>query len=122
MREKLKEINDVRATFTGTFARLGTKSSFGHPKQTVLLTDVKDSAGKIITDHLWLNLTKGFASLNLTPGVTIQFDARVKRYTKGYRGYRDPDSPIETDYKLSHPTNLSVQTKEANAEDQSALF
>ena len=108
MRNQLKNLNEVRATFTGTFQRIGTKSSFGHPKQTLLLTDVKDSEGKVVADHLWFNLTKGFASLGLTPGVTVRFDARIKKYEKGYKGYRDDvfDSPIETDYKLSHPTRL----------------
>lgn len=109
MRKNLKQLGEVRATFTGTFARIGTKSSFGYSKNTLLLTDVRDSTGKIVTDHLWFNLTKGFAELSLVPGDTVRFDARVKPYEKGYKGYRDDvyDSPIETDYKLSHPTKLS---------------
>jgi len=38
----------------------------------------------------------------------IQFDARVKSYIKGYRGYRDDiyDKPLSIDYKLSHPTKI----------------
>lgn len=108
MRKDLKKIEEVRCTFMGVFAQVGTKISFGHTKQTLLLTEVKDAHGKIVTDHLWFNFTKGFAALGLAPGDIVRFDARVKRYTKGYRGYQDDvyDSPIETDYKLSHPTRL----------------
>jgi hypothetical protein len=108
MRNKLEKLEDVRGTFTGIFTRMGKKTSFGYPKTTVLLTDIKDSEGRRITDHLWFNLTKGFEALCLKPMDRVQFDARVKPYLKGYRGYRDDvyDSPVELDYKLSHPTKL----------------
>lgn len=112
MRKDLKKIEDVRCTFTGIFVRMGIKNSFGYTKQTLLLTDVKDSYGNVVTDHLWFNLTKGFAALALNPGDVVRFDARVKRYIKGYRGRRDDvyDSPVTTDYKLSHPTRLEKVT------------
>ena len=108
MRKELKKINEVRATFTATFERMGTKSSFGHPKPTLLFKDVRDSNGKIVSNHLWFNYTMGFMRLGLQAGDVVQFDARVKAYEKGYRGRREDvwDSPIETDYKLSHPTQL----------------
>ena len=108
MRKKLKSLEAIRSTFIGTFCRAGMKVDFGHPKRTLLLTNVKDSTGKIITDHLWFNYTKGFATLNLVPGDTVQFDARVKAYVKGYQGYREDifDKPVELDYLLSHPTKL----------------
>ncbi len=108
MREELKKIKEVRASFIGTFERIGTKSSFGYLKQTILLKDIKDSTGQIVADHLWFNLTKGFSALGLSQGDTVKFDARVKKYEKGYKGYReDVYKPIETDYKLSHPTRLA---------------
>lgn len=108
MRKKLQEIDQVRATFTGTVERFGTKSSYGYTKPTLLLVNVKNAAGEVVTDHLWFNLTKGFESLGLCTGDTVQFDARVRPYTKGYRGWRDDvyDKPVEKDYKLSHPTKL----------------
>lgn len=109
MRKALERINGVRATFTGTFVRLGIKSSYGYSKQTLLLSDVKDSEGIVVTDHLWFNYTAGFAALGLVAGDIVRFDARVATYVKGYRGYRDDvyDKPIEKDYKLSHPTKLA---------------
>ena len=108
MRKKLKEIGSQdRHTFTGIFIRTGWKSGYKGDLQTVLLQDVKDSNGEVITDHLWFNLTKGFQSADLHEGDIVQFDARVARYEKGYKGYRmDVYCPIETDYKLSFPTKV----------------
>lgn len=117
MRAALKQIKEVRATFTGTFVRLGTKSSFGHPKQTLLLADVKDSEGKIVTDHLWFNMGIQFMALHLQPGDVVQFDARVTEYIKGYRGYRDDVyKPIEKDYRLSYPTKIKKITIEIQSQ------
>lgn len=108
MRKELKCLKHMRATFTGTFERSGTKTSFGHTKQTLLFTNIRDSDGRIVADHLWFNLTKGFAALGLLPGDAVRFNARCKSYEKGYKGYRDDvfDKPIEIDYKLSHPSKL----------------
>jgi len=46
MREELKKINEVRSTFRATLERMGTKSSFGHPKPTMLFKDVRDNMGR----------------------------------------------------------------------------
>ena len=116
MREKLAHINGKRFTFEGIFERFGTKNSFGHTKHTLLLRDVKDSSGKVVTDHLWFQLGKRFDSLKLEAGDIVRFDARAKPYIKGYRGYREDvyDKPVETDYRLSNPTNLKKVIKEVS--------
>lgn len=108
MRMELKEIgSETRHTFTGVFIRIGLKNGYKCPLETVLLKDVRDSSGRIVTDHLWFNLTKGFQAANLHEGDVVQFDARVAVYQKGYKGHRiDVYCPIETDYKLSHPTKV----------------
>jgi len=109
MRKALAHREGERATFTGTFERYGLKTGWGKgpPKKTLLLRDIKDSRGVKVCDHLWFNLTVGFAKLRLQPSEVVQFDARVKLYTKGYQGYReDVDKPVERDYKLSHPTKV----------------
>jgi len=109
MRTKLAEREDVRSVFQGTFARFGLKNGWkGRQEQTVLLVDICDARGAPICDHLWFNLTQGIAALNLQPGESITFRARVKQYRKGYRGYREDDDlpPPATDYKLSHPTQV----------------
>ena len=108
-RGKLKKINGERATFRGTFIRVGTKPGWTRLEKTILLENVQDASGRVVTGHLWFNYTKGFMALGkLNPGDVIQFDARVKAYRKGYQGRRDDVyKPVSVDYKLSHPTKLS---------------
>jgi len=105
MREVLKESDGERMTFTGTIGRYGGK---GGGKYTILMLDVHHTDGRPVTDHVWFNLTKGFKDLRLQPGEKVKFDARVKPYTKGYKGTRKKiDRPVSDDYKLSHPTRIS---------------
>jgi hypothetical protein len=108
MRKALAAREEERATFHGTFVRCGTKNGWqGRQEQTILLKDICDQTGQRVCDHLWFNRTKAFALLNLQPGDTVAFDARVKAYEKGYFGRRwDVDKPAEIDYKLSHPTRV----------------
>jgi len=108
MRTELAKIENTRGTFTGTFIRFGTKKGYRHKETTVLLSDVRNDTGEVITSHLWFNYTKEFKRLwevkELRTGKIIQFLARVKPYTKGYR--KD-----DYDYRLSHPTKLSILEK-----------
>lgn len=107
MRKKLSNIEGVRDTFTGVFERFGIKNGWNGIEKTVLLKDIKNKNGDVVSDHLWFNLTKGFEKLQLKKGDVVQFDARVKEYYKGYKGYRDDIyKPIEKDYKLSYPTKI----------------
>jgi len=85
-----------RSTYRGAFTRFGSKPG---NLTTVLLTQIKDSDGKVVTDHLWLNYTLGFRRLGrLQSGDQVIFDARVTTYRK-WRGI---------DYRLSYPTKLRL--------------
>lgn len=108
MREKLEKIgSEERHRFRGTFERFGEKKSFGHVKKTVLLVDITDLDGNLLTDHLWFNFTKGFEKVSPRAGDILEFDARVTEYEKGYRGYRDDVfCPLSWDYRLSNPTKI----------------
>ena len=111
MRQELKKLQEQRSTFIGTFKRYGTKSSWhGFPEATILLIDIKDSNGKIISDHCWFKQTKGFQKINpLNEGDKIQFDARVKSYVKGWHGRKAEEygeESYEEDYKLNFPTKI----------------
>jgi hypothetical protein len=107
MRNALAVRAGERATFVGTFERMGSKRGWMGDQPTVLLKDIRTPAGELICDHLWFSLTKAFASLHLTPGDVVQFDARVREYEKGYKGRReDVYVAIERDYKLSHATKV----------------
>lgn len=109
MRKKLGTMNGNRASFTGTFVRMGTKKGWrGDVDFTILLKDIKDESQQIVCNHLWFNYTKGFEDVgNLEEGYILSFSARVKEYEKGYFGRReDVYKPSEIDYKLSHPTKI----------------
>jgi hypothetical protein len=124
LREELQKKNGERSTYRGIFVRLGRKNRYKpkkigdewvHFDTTVLLRDIIDKDGQPICDHLWFNLTKGFEAIGeLHEGDEITFDGRVRPYEKGYAGRRDDGDEgfRETDYKLSHPTNIK-RTKEA---------
>lgn len=88
MRKNLKKIGtQERHTFTGTFVRYGSKSGYKGIIETLLLKDIKNANDKLVADHLWFTKTKGFAQYDLKEGDVLQFDARVSKYIKGYKGY-----------------------------------
>ena len=108
MRKDLKNIGSQdRHTYTGTFERFGIKKGYKGPITTVLLLNICDREGNVVTDHLWFNKTKGFTKVDLQQGDRVSFEARVGSYVKGYQGYReDIYSDISLDYKLSYPTKI----------------
>lgn len=112
MRNELAKIEGNRARFEGIFVRFGTKRGYkGYLETTVLLRDVKSiQTGQIMTEHLWFTCGKRLEILSLKENDVVRFDARVTPYEKGYKGYRDDGygdfKPIETDYRLSFPTNV----------------
>lgn len=115
MRDKLARVEGSRASFVASFGRFGTKNGYqGRQVKTILLTDVKDTAGNDICDHIWFTLTKGFEALNLQPGERVAFDGRVKPYWKGYEG---DDQMQERDYKLSHPTHIRRYVRSIDIKD-----
>ena len=115
MRKGLEKVNGSRIKFIGIFERYGSKTNFkGYPEKTILFKDVKNNS-TVITDHIWFNMTKGFETLGkLKQGDIVEFYARVKKYYKGYAGFKEEiqwENPIEVDYKLSHPTKIKRQPK-----------
>jgi hypothetical protein len=112
MRIGLKKELGKRKKFKGLFVRIGRKTGFnGFSQETILLKDIIDlENGALVTDHLWLNLTKGFEALSIKEGVALEFEARIKEYTKGYVNSRYKIDQQKKDYKLSHPTKFKIAT------------
>lgn len=104
MRKKLKQLgNQKRHTFIGRFERFGYKKRYRYYQPMLLLTQVALSeTGELITDHLWLNYTKGFLAL----GDLLQFDGRVASYVKGYFGTQQ-----KLDYKVERPSQVVLLAK-----------
>ena len=113
MRKDLAKIEGQRKKFRAIFSRLGKKTNYkGYPEPTILLTTIIDSeTDKKIADHLWFGLTKGFEEAGVkegAEGATIEFEARIKEYKKGYINARYKINRQKLDYKLSHPTRVRV--------------
>ena len=104
-----------RDLYTGEFVRTGIKPDYKGNSVTVLLKDLKDETGQIVTDHLWFNMTKGFKQADLKPGDLVEFRVKVEKYSKGYNCRREDifDKPTKVDYKLTRPTKIRKLEKYA---------
>jgi hypothetical protein len=113
MRKKLAEEVGARKKFRGVFARYGKKVNYkGYSEETVLVEQIVDAeTNQVMCDHIWFSLTKSFEKLNLTSGDVLQFDARIKEYKKGYKNNAYKINNTTKDFKLSHPTNISLVKK-----------
>jgi hypothetical protein len=113
MRKKLAEEVGARKKFRGVFARYGKKVNYkGYSEETVLVEQIVDAeTNQLMCDHLWFSLTKGFEKLKLTKGDVLQFGARIKEYKKGYKNSAYKINNTSKDFKLSHPTNISLTKK-----------
>jgi len=111
MRKELAKKEGERKKFEATVSRLGRKTNYlGHREDTILLVNIIDSeTNQTVTGHLWFSFTKGFESANVKPGDRIEFEARVRKYSKGYVNRRYEVNKKQTDYRLSHPTKIHVK-------------
>ena len=112
MRHGLKNNVGERKKFRAVFVRMGKKTGFkGYSEETILLTNVTDTeTGRLVTDHVWLNLTESFLAAGAKEGMTIEFEARIKEYAKGYVNKRYKIDLQKKDFKLSHPKKFRVAT------------
>jgi len=97
-----------RGLYTGEFVRTGSKPGYMSGVHTILLKDIKDETGRIVTDHQWFNMTKGFEQADLKLGDLVEFRATVKKYIKGYKGKWEYIfyKPKKVDHMLSRPNNI----------------
>jgi len=108
MRNSLAAQAGERKKFNAVFVRLGKKTNYkGYSKDTILFKDVCEAdTNRKVTDHLWFSYSKAFEKVELKAGNVIEFEARVKSYTKGYLNKRYHIDKKTTDFKLSHPTRI----------------
>jgi phosphoribulokinase len=111
MRRALAEQDGERKKFQAIFVKFGRKTNYrGHSEETVLLKNIIDVENKkIVADHLWFTYTKNFQQVPMTDGSHIEFEARIKKYNKGYINRRYKIDNRTTDYKLSHPTKICLK-------------
>lgn len=111
IRKRLKADEGQRKKFTAVFSRFGKKVNYnGYTDMTVLLTDITDAeTGVRVADHLWFAYTQGFEKAGIKEGNLLEFEARIKEYTKGYVNKQLGFNNRKKDYKLSHPTRIRVK-------------
>lgn len=113
MREELAKRLGTRGEFRATFHRKGARRNSYGTTVTALFLDVRDSAGVVVTDHLWFYWGQQMERLKLERGDRIRFIATVSRYTKRDRGTdfemgweEDELRRFVTDYRLIYPSNM----------------
>jgi hypothetical protein len=111
MRKALAEEEGERKKFQATFVKFGKKTNYrGHSEETVLLKNIVDvESKKIVADHVWFTYTKSFQRIQMKGGSPIEFEARIKKYNKGYVNRHFKIDNRTTDYKLSHPTKICLK-------------
>jgi hypothetical protein len=110
MRKNLEDKLGLRKKFKAVFSRFGKKVNYhGYTDTTILLTQLVDAeTNALVSDHQWFAFTKAFEKAQLKEGAIIEFEARVKRYKKGYVNRKLSINKSQSDYKLSHPTHIRV--------------
>ena len=90
------------------FSRIGKKVNYkGYSEETILLNNVVDlEANKVVADHVWFSYTQGFIKALISIGDTLEFEARIKEYRKGYVNKNYKINNSTTDFKLSNPTKI----------------
>ncbi len=108
MRKELAAEKGNRKKFRAVFARIGKKVNYkGYSEETILLKNIVDlETNKMMTDHVWFSFTKGFEKALLKEGDSLEFEARVKEYRKGYLNKKYKINNTTNDYKLSNPTKI----------------
>jgi hypothetical protein len=108
MRKELAAEEGKRKKFKAIFSRIGKKVNYkGYSEETILLKNVIDlEANKIVADHVWFSYTQGFIKALISEGDTLEFEARVKEYRKGYVNKNYKINNSTTDFKLSNPTKI----------------
>ncbi|MEO5600376.1 MAG: hypothetical protein ABIR06_05555 [Cyclobacteriaceae bacterium] len=110
MRKLLAREEGDRKRFQGVFSRFGKKNNFkGYSEPTLLLLNIIDQETNLpVADHIWFAYTKTFEKIKLEPGLRIGFEARIKIYKKGYVNRKYAIDNRKSDFKLSHPTKITI--------------
>ena len=113
MRKELAAEKGKRKKFKAVFSRVGKKvNNNGYSEETVLLKNIVDvETSKQVADHVWFSYTQGFVKEALMAGDSLEFEARVKEYHKGYVNKNYKINNRTTDFKLSYPTKFKKLTR-----------
>jgi hypothetical protein len=77
----LRQYEFDRRTYTGEFVKYGFMDC--NRRRTILLQDIKDEQGNLVTRHLWIAKPRYFMEARLNNGDIVEFTGVVRRYCKG---------------------------------------
>lgn len=111
-----------RQIFTAVIGRIRIKNNYyGLPEETLMLHNLKNVEGQILTDHIWINKSKNtailfdIASQGLKNQI-VNFSGRITQYSKTdiYDGMNFHSKKI--DYKIGYIKDVLVhfENKEIN--------
>ena len=81
MRDLLKELDNEKSLFTGTFKSLRRCRGRGRVElESMLLLNLKNENGIQLTDHIWITYNRKFKDLKLERGDVVSFYGTVKPY------------------------------------------
>lgn len=110
MRTKLQALQGKRTKFTAIFGGYSTYRKRGVVGESILLRNLRDMSGTLLTAHVWINYTVDFdAAGTFQEGDIVEFTATVDEYLHGYRGEKIDDRlarPPTIDYRLKYPRNV----------------
>jgi hypothetical protein len=107
-RTRLKGHEFERRTFTAEFIRYGKKGyDYAIQHTTVLLENVRDSTGRIVAAHLWINGAKPFYEAKLNYSDLVRFEGEVIRYGKS-KGFDFAISNISNVRNVSDTNDYAV--------------
>lgn len=111
MRTELKKLANRRCRFVGTYqATIDHWNWKGEAHDSVLLTNIYDTEGELLTGHTWIQDTFAFGNLRLHKGHRISFIGEVQEYMKGCRGMRrsQNNKKRSVDYTVGHISDVSI--------------
>jgi hypothetical protein len=107
MRDNLAAMDGIRTQFRAVFVRLSSRPVWRNMREPVfLLWQIQLIDGGDVAEHLWCNLTAGFAALDPQPGDVLEFTARVRPYHKHIIRWRHGRLEGPIDWHLAYPTRI----------------
>lgn len=124
MRQELKNMCGEKHTFTGVVTRIGSRRPYNGSRKnlsTMLLREVRNSKGELVSDHLWLDLVPPFVAVHPSYGAIIQFEGVVESYIRGFssRKRHYNTGKMSLDFTIKHIDKVSIvgQVEESKLEE-----
>jgi len=90
----LRQYEFDRHVFTGEFVKYGFMDC--NRRRTILLQDIKDEQGNLVTMHLWIAQPRYFLEAKFNNVDVVEFTGVVRRYCKVFF----------TDFTIGNPQNV----------------